>query len=184
MKQSASQTAGPFLRIGLIYGDKQTDLVQEGALGEQILVSGVFYDGEGVPILDGMVEIWQPDAQGIFNHPNDPKQAEVDPHFRGYGRAETRMGGAYMFKTIKPGNRDGQAPYINVIVFARGLLLHAMTRIYFADETANDRDVVLSALDAERRQTLIATRDDSGDLPTYHFDIHIQGDQETVFFNP
>ncbi len=184
MKQSASQTVGPYLRIGLIYGKKQTNLVREGTIGEQILITGVVYDGDGVPITDAMIEIWQPDAQGIFNHPNDPRHAEADPTFRGFGRSETHREGMFQFKTIKPGSRDGEAPYINVNVFARGMLVHAITRIYFADEAANDADPVLSALDAQRRQTLIAPRDESGDSPTYHFDIHVQGDRETVFFNP
>ena len=184
MKQNASQTVGPYLRIGLIYGgDKQTDLVQNGALGEQILISGVVYDGDGAPVTDAMIEIWQPDAQGFFNHPNDPNQANADPNFRGFGRSETRTG-KFEFKTIKPGSVDGSAPYINVTVFARGMLVHAITRIYFSDAAANDDDPVVSVLDAARRQTLIATRDDSGALPSYVFDIHVQGDQETVFFNP
>lgn len=184
MKQSPSQTVGPYLRIGLIYGHKQTDLIEDGVKGEQILLSGILYDGDGSPIGDGMIEIWQPDAQGIFNHPRDPQQDQADPHFRGFGRSETHRGGEFQFKTIKPGSRDGQAPYINVTVFARGMLVQAVTRIYFADETANENDPVLSALPADRRQTLLATRDDSGVLPHYHFDIHVQGDQETVFFNP
>ena len=184
MKQSASQTVGPYLRIGLIYGGKQNDLVREGTEGEKIRITGVIYDGEGVPVTDAMIEIWQPDANGYFNHPNDPNQAKADPNFRGFGRIETLHAGAYEFKTIKPGNLEGCAPYVNVNVFARGMLVHAITRIYFSDEAANETDPVLSALDADRRQTLIATRDDSGDLPTYRLDIHIQGDQETVFFNP
>lgn len=184
MKQSASQTVGPYLRIGLVYGDKQTDLVREGTLGERILITGVVYDGDGTPINDAMVEIWQADANGYYNHPNDPNQAKADPTFRGFGRSETRHEGQFQFKTIKPGGQNGQPPYINVNVFARGMLVHAITRIYFADEAANANDPVFAALPPERQQTLIATRDDSGDLPTYRFDIHVQGDQETVFFNP
>lgn len=184
MKQSASQTVGPYLRIGLIYGTRQSDLVQDSTAGEQIRIAGVIYDGEGVPITDAMIEIWQPDANGFFNHPHDPNQAEADPHFRGFGRIETLHKGTFQFKTIKPGSRDGRAPYINVTIFSRGMLVHAITRIYFADEAANEDDPVLSALEPERRQTLIATRDDSGELPTYIFDIHIQGDKETVFFSP
>ncbi len=184
-QQSGSQTVGPYLRIGLIYGgEKQWNLVREGTVGEQIRITGVIYDGEGVPVPDAMIEIWQPDANGFFNHPNDPNQAKADPSFRGFGRSETRNGGAFEFKTIKPGSLDGSAPYVNVNVFARGMLVHAITRIYFADEPANETDPVLSELDEQRRQTLIATRDDSGDVPAYHFDIHVQGEQETVFFNP
>lgn len=183
-QQTPSQTVGPYLRIGLISGDKQNDLVNEATSGERIRIIGAVTDGNGDPILDAMVEIWQADANGIFNHPADPLREQADPHFRGFGRAENPMAGQYEFKTIKPGGRDGQAPHINVHVFARGLLVHAMTRIYFADEPANDNDLVLQSVDADRRRTLLANREGSGDLPTYRFDIHMQGDDETVFFNP
>jgi protocatechuate 3,4-dioxygenase alpha subunit len=109
---------------------------------------------------------------------------QADPHFWGFGRSESKKDGMYEFKTIKPGGRDGNAPYINVHVFARGLLIHAMTRIYFEDETANSADPVLSAVDADRRPTLIATRENSNDMPTYRLDIHLQGEKETVYFKP
>jgi protocatechuate 3,4-dioxygenase alpha subunit len=184
MKQSASQTVGPYFRIGLIYGQPQNELVQEITSGERIKIIGYVLDGDGQPITDAMVEIWQPDANGIYNHPTDPLQAQADPHFRGFGRAETRIEGKYEFKTIKPGGRDGQTPYINVNVFARGMLIHALTRIYFEDEPANAADPVLNAVESERRHTLIAVPEHSSDGPTYRFDIHIQGNEETVFFNP
>ena len=183
LPQSASQTVGPYFRIGLIYGQAQNDLVQENTVGERILIQGVVYDRDGEPIPDAMVEIWQPDANGIFNHEADPLHEQADSHFHGFGRAENRENGRYQFHTIKPGGRDGQVPYINVRVFARGILIHALTRIYFSDEAGNDNDAVLTAVPAERRQTLIATCDDSGELPTYHFDIHMQGEKETVFFD-
>ena len=94
------------------------------------------------------------------------------------------MGGVYEFQTIKPGSRDGQAPYINVHVFARGILIQAMTRIYFEDEPANDSDPVLLSIEADRRHTLIAALEKSGGVPTYRFDIRMQGENETVFFDP
>jgi protocatechuate 3,4-dioxygenase alpha subunit len=184
MKQTASQTVGPYFRIGLIYGHSQNDLVQEKTSGERIKITGSVLDGDGQPIPDAMVEIWQPDANGIYNHPTDPLNTQADPHFRGFGRAETRSGGVYEFKTIKPGSRAGQAPYINVNVFARGMLIHAVTRIYFEDEPANTDDPVLNAVECNRRHTLIAVLEQSSNLPTYRFDIHIQGNEETVFFNP
>ncbi|HRQ38617.1 MAG TPA: protocatechuate 3,4-dioxygenase subunit alpha [Chloroflexota bacterium] len=186
MKQTASQTAGPYFHIGLIDNNNnvQNNLVQEHTAGKRIRITGQVLDGDGQPLPDAMVEIWQPDANGVFNHPADPLHAQADPHFRGFGRAETRQEGVYEFQTIKPGSRDGQAPYINVQVFARGLLIHAMTRIYFADEPANSADPVLNAVDGARRHTLIAAAAKSGHIPTYHFDIHLQGDNETVFFNP
>jgi protocatechuate 3,4-dioxygenase alpha subunit len=184
MKQSASQTVGPFFRIGLIYSERQNDLVDEQTSGECILLTGCVLDGDGQPIPDAMLEIWQPDAKGIFNHPLDPLHDRADPHFRGFGRAENRTAGNYEFKTIKPGSRDGMPPYINVHIFARGMLVHAMTRIYFSDEPDNERDPVFNAVEAKRRQTLIATREASDELPVYRFDIRMQGEDETVFFNP
>jgi protocatechuate 3,4-dioxygenase alpha subunit len=184
MKQSASQTVGPYFRIGLIYGDRQNDLVKEGTAGERITLTGIIYDGDGEPITDAVIEIWQPDVHGIFNHPLDPLCKQADPHFRGFGRAETRNGGRYEFRTVKPGGRDGSAPYINVYIFARGLLVHALTRLYFPDEPANDNDPVLNAVDSDRRQTLIASREQSGGPPVYRFDIRMQSEGETVFFNP
>jgi protocatechuate 3,4-dioxygenase alpha subunit len=187
MKQSANQTVGPFFRIGLIYGEPQNDLVQEETIGQRIKITGVVFDGDEQPIPDAMVEIWQPDANGIYNHPADPLHQEADPHFRGFGRAENRKGGSYEFKTIKPGGRDGQAPYVNVRLFARGMLIHSVTRIYFADEPANADDPLLNSLDSDRRDTLIASLENSSSdqgSPTYRFDIHMQGDKETVFFDP
>jgi protocatechuate 3,4-dioxygenase alpha subunit len=182
-KQTASQTVGPYFRIGLIYGREQNNLVQEQTAGQRIRITGTVFDGEGQPVPDAMIEIWQPDANGIFNHESDPLYEQADPHFHGAGRAENRNEGAYEFRTIKPGGRDGNAPYINVYVFARGMLIHAMTRIYFEDEPTNASDSVLSELDAARQSTLIATRDDD-EPATYHFDIHLQGEKETVFFSP
>lgn len=184
LKQTANQTVGPYLRIGLIYGKPQNDLVNDKTIGERITIMGLVLDGNGDPITDAMVEIWQPDANGIYNHPNDPLYDQADPNFQGFGRAESRKGGDYDFKTIKPGSRDGQAPYINVHVFARGMLIHAMTRIYFEGEPANDDDPVLRSIEAGRRHTIIACREDSGGHPIYRFDIRMQGDDETVFFNP
>lgn len=184
MKQTASQTVGPYLRIGLIYGEGQTNLVRDETAGERIKLMGVVYDSNGDPITDAMVEIWQADANGIYDHPNDPLRAQADPHFRGFGRSETRRNGVYEFKTIKPGGRDGNVPYINVHVFARGMLIHAMTRIYFEDEDGNAADPVLSGLENGRRETLVAVREAEDGMPIYRFDIHFQGDKETVFFEP
>jgi protocatechuate 3,4-dioxygenase alpha subunit len=184
MQQSASQTVGPFFRIGLIYSKAQSNLVNENTSGERITLTGAVFDGDDQPIPDAMIEIWQPDSNGIFNHSLDPLQEQADSHFHGFGRAENRNAGKYEFKTIKPGGRDGMPPYINVHVFARGMLIHALTRIYFSDEPANAEDPVLNSVEPERRHTLIANREESGDAPIYRFDIHMQGEDETVFFNP
>ena len=184
MKQSANQTVGPYFRIGLIYGSPQNKLVQEQTQGEHIRISGRVLDGDGQPVLDALVEIWQPDANGIYNHPADPLQDQADPHFRGFGRAETRQEGVFEFVTVKPGSRNGAAPYINVRVFARGMLIHAVTRLYFAHEPANANDPVLQAITPERRHTLVAHCQETGQVFVYRFDIYLQGAQETVFFNP
>ena len=184
VKQSASQTVGPYFRIGLIYGESQNNLVNEQTSGERITLTGVVYDGDGQPMTDAMIEIWQPDANGIFNHPLDPMKNQADPHFRGFGRAENRSRGKYEFKTIKPGSRDGLPPFINVHVFARGMLIHAMTRIYFSDEPDNADDPVLNSVEPARRHTLIATREEADGSLMYRFNIHMQGEDETVFFDP
>lgn len=186
--QTPSQTVGPFFHIGLIEGD-ENDLVTPQTTGERITVHGRVLDGEGEGVLDALVEIWQADAQGIYNHPADPRRAQADQHFQGFGRSDTADAGSYRFKTIKPGpvpadDEPVQAPHINVRVFARGMLVHVVTRLYFSDEEANENDPVLNTVAAERRSTLIAEREESEDLPRYRFDIHLQGEQETVFFDP
>lgn len=184
LPQTPSQTVGPYLHIGLIYGQTQNTLTDDHTLGERIRLTGVIYDGHGAPIPDAMVEIWQADAHGLYAHPSDPCHADADPHFFGFGRSETRKGGAYEFHTVKPGGREGYAPCVNVHLFARGMLIHAHTRIYFADEPANATDPVLLTVPADLRGTLLAHREEGGDIPVYRFDIHLQGEQETVFFEP
>src|SRR5579871_1631722 len=139
LPQTPSQTVGPFFHFGLKFDNV---LVDDQTRGQRIYIKGRVIDGDGQPVPDAMIEIWQPDAQGIFNSPADPRHADVDPHFRGNGRAETRPAGYFSFKTIKPGrvawNEETlQAPHINVRVFARGMLLHAATRLYFSDEDSN-----------------------------------------------
>jgi protocatechuate 3,4-dioxygenase alpha subunit len=180
--QTPSQTVGPFLRIGLVHGEKQNVLVDEHTAGKRIRLAGVVYDGKGSPIEDALLEIWHADANGIYPHPADPRHGEADPHFRGFGRSDNEDGGAYEFHTIKPGGRDGNTPFINLHLFARGMLLHAQTRVYFADEPANATDPVLLSVPAERRATLLARLEEEAEIPLYRFDIHLQGEQETVFF--
>lgn len=181
--QTGSQTVGPFFHYGLFFGGENS-LVNEKTRGERILVEGTIFDGDGVPVPDAMVEIWQADAGGHFNHPADPERAQADPHFQGFGRSDTRDNGRYHFRTVKPGVVEGNVtPYINARVFSRGMLIHAVTRIYFADETGNDTDPTLRTIDPTRRNTLLAERADYGDLPCYRFDIHLQGEGETVFLD-
>ncbi|SFL04538.1 protocatechuate 3,4-dioxygenase subunit alpha [Geodermatophilus ruber] len=177
-----SATVGPYLAIGLTWDDGHL-VVPEGTPGA-IRIRGVVLDGNGEPIVDAMVETWQADPDGRFDHPDDPRGASAYPGFRGFGRAQT-VGGGFEICTLKPGRvPDGegglQAPHIDVSVFARGLLDRVVTRIYFADEAeANAEDAVLRTLpDDAARQTLIATPTEDG----YRFDVHLQGDRETVFF--
>ena len=121
LTQTGSQTVGPFFHAGLSLSGENI-LVNDKISGQRILVEGVVYDGDGMPVPDALVEIWQPDAQGYFNHPADPNQAQADKEFRGFGRSETVNGGKFCFQTVKPGSRTGSngqihAPYINVRIF-------------------------------------------------------------------
>jgi len=183
--QTPSQTVGPFFSYGLFFGGENI-LVKDQTQGPRIILTGQLFDGDGVPVKDGMIEIWQPDVNGYFNHPTDPNQAKADPNFAGFGRSETTDAGTYRFDTVKPGaipSNDGTAPYINVRVFARGMLIDAVTRIYFADEAATATDPVLAAIDPARRDTLIAQREGSKILTIYRLDIRLQGTNETIFFD-
>ena len=189
LKQTPSQTIGPFFDFGLFFGGENV-LVTDQTRGERIYIKGRLLDGDGNPVPDGMIEIWQADAQGHHNHPADPQHDKADKHFRGYGRSDTVDDGQFSFKTVKPGRvawdeKQQQAPHVNVLVFARGMLTQALTRLYFSDETSNESDPVLNLIDdPARRLTLIASREESEDLPTYCFNIVLQGDLETVFFDP
>ena len=144
MQQTPSQTVGPFFDFGLFTQPDLNVLVNDHTKGQRILVKGRVLDGAGQPVTDAMVEIWQADAEGHFNHPADPNHTQADPNFKGFGRADTVKAGAFTFKTIKPGivnyDEQPQAPHINVRVFARGMLIHAYTRLYFSDEAAANRD--------------------------------------------
>jgi len=192
MTQSPSQTIGPYYALGLVRkGDKVITnvLVSEKTQGERIRIEGRVIDGDGRPIEDAMVEIWQANSHGRYNHPLDEQDKPLDPDFMGHGRAGTDPDGNYWFETIKPGSIPGQndipqSPHINAIVFARGMLVHAFTRIYFDDEDANRNDPVLMSIEDEaRRNTLIARHETSEGRIEYRFDIHLQGEDETVFFN-
>jgi protocatechuate 3,4-dioxygenase alpha subunit len=179
-----SQTVGPFFRMGLDRPE-WSDLTRDGARGEKIAIEGRVLDGDGVPVDDAVLEIWQADAEGRYDHPDDGRPA--DPRFPGFGRAMTDEAGRYRFVTIRPGRVPGQggalqAPHINLTIFARGLLKQLVTRIYFADERANDGDPVLAAIaDPAARRTLLAARQDAGGA--YRFDVVLQGKGETAFFD-
>ena len=177
-----SQTVGPYFAIGLTpaeYGFRPLvgdDLRTEDAHGDPILIEGRITDGEGADIPDAMIEIWQADGAGKY-----PTRGS-NTTFKGFGRSETK-GGVFRFKTVKPGAAPGEAPHINLNVFSRGVLFQMTTRIYFEGEAANDSDPVMKLVPADRRATLIARRDGTADgLPRYVFDIRVQGENETVFF--
>lgn len=176
-----SQTVGPFLSIGLSWANGP-DVVPPDADGA-VWIRGTLTDGAGEPITDGLVETWQADADGRFDHPGDPRSAV--PGFRGFGRCETDEQGAYAIRTVVPGAvpaLDGgtQAPHIAVSVFARGLLHRVVTRIYFPEHVdAHSADPVLATIPHDRRRTLIAEKMADG----YRFDVRLQGDGETVFFD-
>lgn len=188
MKQTPSQTVGPFFAIGLTRKPMNI-LVTNAAQGERIRIEGRVFDGDGQTVPDAMIEIWQANSYGRYHHPDDKQEKPLDPSFMGWGRCGTDKTGAYSFETVKPGTvpESGeavQAPHINVTVFARGMLVHAYTRIYFAGEAANDSDPILSSVkNKKRRKTLIAAREDKDGKLVYRFDIRLQGENETVFFD-
>jgi protocatechuate 3,4-dioxygenase, alpha subunit len=178
------QTAGPFFEV-MLRSRVEMQMVQPDTPGERVTVEGVLLDGAGSPVADGLVELWQADAQGRYAHPDDPHGSEADASFCGYGWRHTDEGGGYRFDTIKPGavaapGGGMQAPHILVSVMARGVLTRFITRLYFEDEPANDRDPILALVPTARRNTLIARRCGEG---RYRFDIRIQGPGETVFFD-
>ncbi len=187
--QTPSQTAGPYFSMALgREGDNV--LAGPGTLGQRIRLQGRVLDGDRRHIEDALIELWQANAAGRYRHPLDDRaDVPLDPAFTGYGRALSAFEtGEYWFETVKPGPvpaPDGrlQAPHLNLVVQARGMLNPSFTRVYFADEPdANALDPVLELVPADRRHTLIAERTD-GELPTYTFDIRFQGDDETVFLD-
>jgi protocatechuate 3,4-dioxygenase, alpha subunit len=186
---TASQTVGPFFHDCLLRdGAHMPTLVTPETLGERIRVEGRVLDGDGAGVPDALIEIWQANAAGRYDHPADARELPRDPQFSGYGRTATDADGGFWFATIRPGAvpfdaATMQAPHINLAVFGRGLLNHLFTRIYFADDPAVAADPVLQCVPAERRATLLARRADAGGATIYRLDIVLQGAGETVFFN-
>lgn len=200
LKETASQTAGPYVHIGLAPNQAgfdifeknfSNDLAGPATKGERIRIEGRVIDGSGTPLRDVLLEIWQANAAGRYNHPADRQEKDMDPGFRGWGRGCSDFeSGVYSFETIKPGpvmGRNGRemAPHINFWIVARGINIGLNTRMYFSDETdRNAKDPVLNLIEWEvRRKTLIAQREVRGGEVVYRFDIRIQGEDETVFFD-
>ena len=204
LRETASQTAGPYVHIGLAPRDAGFDifennfgnvLVTPQTQGERIRIEGRVLDGIGTPVRDVLIEIWQANAAGRYNHPGDRQPGKsIDQHFRGWGRAACDFEtGVWSFDTIKPGpvmGRNGRvmAPHVNAWIVARGINIGLNTRIYFSDEAdANASDAVLNLIEWEqRRATLVAERQGKNakdGSAVYRFDIRLQGENETVFFD-
>jgi len=184
-----SQTVGPFFHLGMARPE-WSDLAADNPAGEKIAIEGRVIDGDGAPVPDALIELWQANAAGRYNHPDDQQTDKpLDPHFRGFGRVATDAEGRFRVVTIKPGPVSGrgnalQAPHINIALFARGLLTHLFTRIYFADEAANAGDPLLSSIEDEAaRRSLLARRAQGISPALYQFDIVLQGENETAFLD-
>lgn len=198
LKETPSQTAGPYVHIGMtpnfcgitgvVDSDPGSTMVTPDTRGERIEIVGRVIDGAGVPVSDAVIEIWQADADGGFVAP-PARHSNVAPSFTGWGRQPADADGRFVFQTIKPGPVEGpdgepQAPHVSLWIVARGINIGLQTRLYFSDEAAaNQSDYVLNKImDQRRRATLIAERQD-GSVPRYVLDIHLQGPHETVFFD-
>lgn len=182
-----SQTVGPYFHLGLARGENPGRLAAPEAKGEHIRLAIRILDAEGAGVPDAMVELWQADANGKYNHPDDPQDKTPDPAFRGFGRLPSDKNGTVVFETVLPGRVPGidgalQAPHISVHIFSRGVLRHVSTRIYFAGESANADDAILRLVPAARRQTLIA-HPDAQHPGSWQIDFRLCGDGETVFFD-
>ncbi len=185
--QTPSQTVGPFFKPALI-ASGQESLTTPESRGDRITIEGHVLDGDAKPVSDAMIELWQANADGRYDHPDDSQEKLLDPDFHGFGRAATDERGRFRFYTIKPGSVPGrgsalQAPHINVSIFARGLLKRLVTRIYFPGEPLNAADAVLNSVAAERRSTLVARIENADRTGVLRFDVVLQGEHETVFFD-
>jgi protocatechuate 3,4-dioxygenase, alpha subunit len=201
LKETPSQTAGPYVHIGLIPKQAGFDIFEtnfSSALagpntrGERIIIEGRVFDGSGGAAKDVLVEIWQANAAGKYDHPADRQEKPLDDGFRGWGRTGTDFAtGVYRFETVKPGSvvgrsgRKPMAPHVTLWLAARGINIGLSTRLYFSDEVAaNAEDPVLNIIEQPaRRETLIAQRGERDGQVVYTFDIHLQGERETVFFD-
>jgi protocatechuate 3,4-dioxygenase, alpha subunit len=197
LRETASQTAGPYVHIGLAPGaagfrifeiELGQSLAPKGMPGERVTIEGYVLDGLGAPIKDVLIEVWQADANGIYPHPEDPRVADCTPGFRGWGRVISDFDtGLFQFETIKPGPVPGragrvQAPHLNLWLVSRGINIGLNTRMYFPEDTAaHGADPVLGSIEQRARvATLMATATGPS---AYRFDIRLQGEGETVFID-
>jgi len=181
------QTVGPFFRPSLL-DPRWTVVASDSTVGERIRVEGHLRDGEGSPVSDGMIEVWQADPHGAYRHPAGAGSPSMDDGFVGFGRSGTDADGGFAFDTVMPGSVAGsdgsaQAAHLNVHVFARGLLDRLATRVYFDDDPSREQDPFLQSLPEERKRTLVARRQPGTTPAVYRIDVVLQGDDETVFFD-
>jgi protocatechuate 3,4-dioxygenase, alpha subunit len=186
LQATTSQTVGPYFKIGLKWLNCD-NLVGEGVSGERVTFQGRVFDGDGVIVPDAILEIWQANAHGKYNHPEDTQDKPLEPGFKGYGRVPVTAAGLFRIATIKPGPVPGldgkeQAPHLVVSVFMRGVLRRLVTRIYFPDEPRNATDFILNLVEPARRPTLIAKKT-AGGPGTLEWNVVMQGPDETVFFD-
>jgi len=179
-----SQTIGPFY-WGTLVNSCRADLAPPGVAGERIELVLSLHDAEGALVSDGLIEIWQANSHGRYNHPDDRRNLPLDPGFEGFGRASTDAKGEARFATVRPGRvpwPDGgmQAAHVNLSIFARGVLNRLATRLYFDGDPALGEDPVLKRVDSKRRASLIARRDPAG---AWRLPVHLGGARETVFFD-
>lgn len=183
---TTSQTVGPFFSIGMSRLN-QSEIAGPNVSGTRITIEGRVIEGDGKPVPDAVLEIWQANSHGKYAHEEDAQDKPLDPGFAGFGRIPTDENGAFRFSTIKPGPVPGpdgktQAPHVVVSVFMRGLLRRLVTRIYFPGDTEQASDFALNLVDPTRRNTLIA-KTVAGKPGTLEWNIHLQGPEETVFFD-
>jgi protocatechuate 3,4-dioxygenase alpha subunit len=189
--QTPWQTVGPFFHTSLPWKGSadlvgSLEMARGAVAGKVIDIGGRVFDGEGAPVPDALIEIWQANAAGRYNSPADSRDAiPLDAGFTGFGRAATGEDGAYRFRTVLPGRVPGpgnslQAPHAALSILGRGLMKRLVTRIYFEDGEGNEDDPILALAPADRRGALIARREGPA---TYRFDIHLQGEHESVFFD-
>jgi protocatechuate 3,4-dioxygenase alpha subunit len=182
---TTSQTVGPFFTIGFDRLNK-VNLVAPGISGERVTIVGRVVDGDGKPVPDALLETWQANSHGKYAHPEDQQNKTLEPGFQGFGRIGVDENGGFLFTTVKPGAVPGpkgkmQAPHIAVSVFARGLLLRLVTRVYFPEEPANAADYVLNLVEPSRRGSLIARK--TAVAGSLEWNVILQGAHETVFFD-
>lgn len=186
LQATTSQTVGPYFKIGLQWLNRD-NLAGDGVSGERVTIQGRVLDGDGVPVPDAVLEVWQANAHGKYAHPEDTQDKPLERGFQGYGRIPANKQGAFRFSTIKPGPVPGpdgkeQAPHLGISVFTRGLLKRLVTRMYFPDDARNARDPILSLVEPARRSTLIA-KNTAGGPGALEWNVVLQGADETVFFD-